>query len=232
MSLYTLKREYEERRQALVEQLQRNPSLDPATQHQIYGAIKEIENFLKTIEYQIAMEQEKNINVELASPKPNHFVERTKGAVFHVARGTKRVFTHHIPAAAKKVVSGPKQYFDKKKEEARLRREIEAEIKARHQAQLQSSEHVTLEHPHQELAMHEAPPLPPQAPAQPQPTWNDETVTKAAPAPVAASHEKRPKVIAKSAKSKNHPSKNAPGKKGGQHKPHLKKDKHQLYHRK
>ena len=243
MSLYNLKREYEERRQALVEQLQKNAALDPATQHQIYGAIKEIENFLKNIEFQITQEQEKNINVELSRERPSPMVERTKGAVYHVARGTKRVFTEHIPNAAKSVVAVPKKYFDKRKEEARLRTEIEAELRARKErenhAAVQSqmaaqTERVTLEHPHQELPVaHDAAELPTEAIGQetataPQPTWNDD---QAEPRTV-NTHKKRPKVVEKAAKTKAHPSKHAPGKKGGMHKPHMKRDKYaRNYHK-
>jgi hypothetical protein len=225
MSLYNLKREYEERRQQLVEQLQRNPSLDPATQHQIYGAIKEIENFLKTIEYQISSEQEKNMNIELSRERPSPFVERTQKAVYHVAHGTKKVFTHHIPNAAKSVVAVPKQYFDRKKEEARLRKEIEDEIRRRkevHQAQLShTTEHIVLEHPHQELAMQQNVKTPAQAqtvlPGEraPLPNWNDETVRKDTP--------KRSKPIQVS-RVKMRPS--AKAKKEHQRKPHLKRDKY------
>ena len=211
MSLYNLKREYEERRRALVEQLQKNPSLDPATQHQIYGAIKEIENFLKTIDYQISSEQDKNLNVDLERARPNPFVERTKGAVYHVVGGTKRVFTHHIPNAARSVVSVPKKYWDRKKEEKRLRAEIEAEVRARqaaHQQQLaQTTQHVILEHPHQELAVQKV---------------------EAAAAPV-NNHQKREKP-AKQKKGKDRPSKRAHDK--HPHKPHLKKEKYTHGHRK
>jgi hypothetical protein len=220
MSLYNLKREYEERRRALVEQLQKNPSLDPATQHQIYGAIKEIENFLKTIDFQISSEQDKNLNVELERARPNPFVERTKGAVYHVVGGTKKVFTHHIPNAARSVASVPKKYWDRKKEESRLRAEIEAEVRARQAAHRQqlahTTEHVTLEHPHQELAQkHESVQVVP----------IDETVNK----PIEASSQKRPKSFVSPKKGKNRPSKRAHDK--HPHKPHLKKEKFTRGHR-
>ena len=53
MPLHKLKRDFEERRVVLIETLQKNKdSLELSKQHQIYGAIKEIENFLKAIEYQ------------------------------------------------------------------------------------------------------------------------------------------------------------------------------------
>jgi hypothetical protein len=244
MSLYNLRREYEERRQALIQQLQKNPSLDAATQHQIYGAIKEIEHFIRTIDYQIGQEQDKALDVDLQRDRPSPFLERTTKAITHVAHGTKKVFTHHIPNAARKVASVPKNYFDRKKEEARLRKEIAAEMAARkqaHNAQLaQTSEHVMLEHPHQELAvkegqhaenvpMHIDPAHPTAVHGAPLPTWNDETVVRTE-SQVIESHEKRAKPVSVAAKSKSHPSKKA--KKGHQHKPHMKKDKSNRYHRK
>jgi hypothetical protein len=249
MSLYTLKREYEERRQALIDQLQKNPNLDPATQHQIYGAIKEIENFLKTIEYQISTDQERNLNVALSTDRPTPFMERTSKAVYHVAHGTKKLLTHTV----KGVVLGPKRYFDRKKEEKRLKSEIKAEMDRRHEEHMrqlmQTTEHVTLEHPHQELAVeHEEPkaePIPPHPDEQMEvrieepeehhmeptpeehptlPTWTDDTVQKPdiriLPPPRQMT-KKRPKPAPKAAVK---PSLKA--KKGHQHKPHNKKDKH------
>jgi|GEM_PF-1111377 len=238
MSLYNLKREYEERRRVLVEQLQNNRDLDPATQHQIYGAIKEIENFLKTIDYQVSVEQEKDLNVDLSRERPSPFVERTKSAVYHVAHGTKRVFTHHIPTVAKKAVAVPKQYFDKRKEEARLRQEIETEIRARKQPgyvapapqtaarATPTSEYVTLEHPHQDLPVqHVATEVPHQAVGQSSTAQPARTSNQPA-ARTVNSHVKRQKVIEKPAKGKAHPSKHAFGKKGGMHKPHVKNKSH------
>jgi hypothetical protein len=231
MALYNLKREYEERRRQLVEQLQKNPSLDPATQHQIYGAIKEIENFIKTIEYQIASDQEKNLDIELSRAQPAPAVERTKGAIYHVTQGTKKVFTHHIPNTVRKVYDVPKRYFDRKKEEGRLRREIEDEMRKRrevHQAQLNhTTEHVMLEHPHQELAVKPGAAaehstvqhIPETGESGPLPTWNDETVAK-----TAKHDKKRPKSFVKPKKGKNRPSVRARAK--HQHKPHTKDERY------
>ncbi len=158
MSLANLKREYEERRAALVQQLQNNAKLDPATQHQIYGAIKEIENFLRTIDYQLGVDQDKNIQVDLERQKPSPFVEKTNKMVTHVTKSTKRLFTEHIPNTAKKAYNKPKQavtnYFDRKREEARVRAEIETEVRRRMQPQQTSQHqhpHLVLENPHQEL---------------------------------------------------------------------------------
>lgn len=237
MSLPTLKREYEERRQALITQLQKNTNLDPATQHQIYGAIKEIENFLRTIDYQLGQEQERTMSVELERQRPSPFVERTQKAVYHVAHGTKRIFTEHIPNAAKKAYNVPKKavstYFDKRREEARLRAEIEAEIRSRranapvpvqHDAQHPSA-FVTLEHPHQELPVHEE--------AAPVPAQRSEIGEISGGHPqVIEAHEKRRERMTPDRTVKVKKSLKAKNKTGGMHKPHLKKEKNNRYHKK
>ncbi|MEM4637423.1 MAG: hypothetical protein QXK76_00145 [Candidatus Woesearchaeota archaeon] len=63
MPLRELKAIYEKRKNNLVELLEKNPHLDPARQHQIYGAICEIDILLKTIEH--LREQEIKDNFKL-----------------------------------------------------------------------------------------------------------------------------------------------------------------------
>lgn len=63
MALSQLRSLYEKRRANLVSLLEKNPKLDPARQHQIYGAICEIDILLKTIEH--LREQEIKDNIEL-----------------------------------------------------------------------------------------------------------------------------------------------------------------------
>lgn len=63
MGLSRLKSLYEKRRQSLVALLEQHPKLDPARQHQVYGAICEIDILLKTIEH--LREQEILDNLEL-----------------------------------------------------------------------------------------------------------------------------------------------------------------------
>jgi len=63
MSLQQLKSLYEKRRANLVSLLEKNPTLDPARQHQVYGAICEIDILLKTIDH--FREQEIKDNWEL-----------------------------------------------------------------------------------------------------------------------------------------------------------------------
>lgn len=63
MPLRELRAIYEKRKANLVELLEKNPRLDPARQHQIYGAICEIDILLKTIEH--LRDQEINDNYKL-----------------------------------------------------------------------------------------------------------------------------------------------------------------------
>lgn len=63
MALNRLKLLYEKRRTNLISLLEKNPKLDPARQHQIYGAICEIDILLKTINH--LREQEIRDNLEL-----------------------------------------------------------------------------------------------------------------------------------------------------------------------
>lgn len=65
MPLRELKAIYEKRKSNLVELLEKNPNLDPARQHQIYGAICEIDILLKTIDH--LREQEIKDNFKLDS---------------------------------------------------------------------------------------------------------------------------------------------------------------------
>ncbi len=131
MTLYVLKREYEERRQALIDKLKNQSNMDPAVQHQLYGAIKEIENFLQAIEFQIHNEQERSLNIELQRDRPKPFVERTKRFAGKVKSGTGRVFKEKIPEVTAKVTKGPRRFFKKRKEKKLLKKQIREEIRAR-----------------------------------------------------------------------------------------------------
>lgn len=66
MPLRQLKSIFEKRRKDLIELLESHSKLDPAKQHQIYGAIIEIETFLKTIDHLREKEiQEEKFTFEL-----------------------------------------------------------------------------------------------------------------------------------------------------------------------
>jgi len=64
MGLNQLHSLYEKRRANLVGLLEKNPKLDPARQHQIYGAICEIDILLKTINHLRDQEIQENFELE------------------------------------------------------------------------------------------------------------------------------------------------------------------------
>ena len=64
MPLRQLRSLYEKRKMNLVELLEKNPKLDPARQHQIYGAICEIDILLKTIDSLRQQEIEDNMRLD------------------------------------------------------------------------------------------------------------------------------------------------------------------------
>ncbi len=132
MPLYDLMRDYEERRQALVDQLKNNPGMDAATQHQIYGAIKEIEHFLSTLESQIAQGQEQRLGIELER-EPQVPMQRTRSVLGKVGDGTRKIVREHIPDLARKATAGPRRYLARRREHHEMRKQIEREMRARMQ---------------------------------------------------------------------------------------------------
>jgi len=67
MALNQLKSLYEKRRTNLISLLEKNPKLDPARQHQIYGAICEIDILLKTIYHLREQEIKENLELDVKS---------------------------------------------------------------------------------------------------------------------------------------------------------------------
>ena len=67
MPLRHLRSLYEKRRMNLVELLEKNPKLDPARQHQIYGAICEIDILIKTIDHLREQEIQENYQLDVKS---------------------------------------------------------------------------------------------------------------------------------------------------------------------
>jgi hypothetical protein len=64
MPLRQLRSSYEKRRSNLVSLLENNPKLDAARQHQIYGAICEIDILLKTIDHLRDQEIQDNMDLD------------------------------------------------------------------------------------------------------------------------------------------------------------------------
>ncbi|MCD6464556.1 hypothetical protein J7L02_03495 [Candidatus Woesearchaeota archaeon] len=70
MSLLELKQIFEQRKQHLIQLLQEKPpELSIEKQHQIYGAILEIDNFLKAINYYRDLEVKKELQRSLQKPQ-------------------------------------------------------------------------------------------------------------------------------------------------------------------
>jgi hypothetical protein len=65
MVLIEMQRIFEKRRTDLIELLENNSSLDASKQHQIYGAILEIEIFLRTLEHFRKKELNEKVEFEL-----------------------------------------------------------------------------------------------------------------------------------------------------------------------
>jgi len=64
MPLRQLRALYEKRKANLIDLLEKNPKLDPARQHQIYGAICEIDVLLKTIDHLREQEIQENTKID------------------------------------------------------------------------------------------------------------------------------------------------------------------------
>ncbi len=131
MTIAKLQRTFEERRINLIDTLQKNKeSLEISKQHQLYGAIKELETVLKTIDY-YREEQLSGEDFELKREGPPAFStriglaframgERTKGAVSRVGA----VFNETV-------VKGTKNAVKTTKHRIRFVKEVAAEVKAR-----------------------------------------------------------------------------------------------------
>jgi hypothetical protein len=130
MTLEKLRRSFEERRQSLVDTLRNNrDGLDAAKQHQLYGAIKELESVLQTIDY-YRDEQLKGMEFELhraiSTPK------RKIAMVFSRAgSGAKGAGSKFAAFFSEKVAGKAKRAVHATKRRIKLYREVSREVKAR-----------------------------------------------------------------------------------------------------
>ncbi len=134
MSLIKLHRSFEERRNNLVEKLEKNRSeLDLSQQHQIYGAIKEIEKFLQSIEYHRTLEADNSFDLELSQEREWPILQRTQRACKKTARGTKKCLRWtfiHLPQMTIKSLKGQYSEYQKRREmEKEVRREVERRLR-------------------------------------------------------------------------------------------------------
>lgn len=94
MPLNRLRRTFEERKASLIEQLRKNKDeLDLSQQHQIYGAIKEIENFLKTIDHYRTLEAQQAFDIDLSKEREWPLLQRTHRVVRKMGNGLMEAIT-------------------------------------------------------------------------------------------------------------------------------------------
>ena len=136
MSLHKLKRSFEERRNILIERLDKNrKDLDLSQQHQIYGAIKEIENFLKSIDQYRTLEAESSFDIDLSQEKEWPVLKRTQ-KILRTAGG-KAVeaisFTFvELPVKAHKGISGKIEAYQERRElYKQVQREVEKKMRSK-----------------------------------------------------------------------------------------------------
>jgi hypothetical protein len=131
MPLNKLKREYEDRRISLVETLQKNKGqMELSKQHQLYGAIKEIENFLKAIdsarEIQIA-----GTDFELKREGPRPIATRASVAFETAGKSARGVFSGIGVAFNKHVVQRSKNAVKSTKRKIKIYHDVLKEVNKR-----------------------------------------------------------------------------------------------------
>lgn len=131
MPLNKLKRAYEERRLNLVETLQRNKeSFELSKQHQLYGAIKEIEHFLKTID-SVREEQLRGEDFELRREGPEPIKSRAILAVREAGGKTKRFFVAVFIGVPAGIIRGTGRALHRTRRKFRMYKEALHEVKRR-----------------------------------------------------------------------------------------------------
>lgn len=126
MTLNKLRRSFEERRNTLIEKLEKNKhDLDLSQQHQIYGAVKEIENFLKSIDYYRTLEAERSFDIDLSQEREWPFVERVKRGAKKAAKETKNFVSWTFVTMPIQLTNRVRGSY----EEYRERREIERQVR-------------------------------------------------------------------------------------------------------
>jgi len=134
MPLNTLKRNFEERRVVLVEKLQRREGLDLSQQHQVYGAIREIENFLKAIEYHQSEQAANGIDLDLLKEREWPIVHRLRRGLSSIGRGAGSAFKFTVITLPARAYSGVKRSVTSHQARRRLANEVREEILRRRQS--------------------------------------------------------------------------------------------------
>jgi len=131
MALHKLKRQFEERRLNLIETLQKGKeSLELSKQHQLYGAIKEIEQFLKAIEYH-REQQITKADFELKREGPPALSTRLADGLKTGARRTVSALGNGLSFVYDTMVLGTGRGMRRVAKRIRLYREALREVKRR-----------------------------------------------------------------------------------------------------
>ena len=121
MSLKKLRRSYEERRIMLAEAL-RTGDLDAAKQHQLYGAIREIDNLLKAID-NLEEEEQRGLHFELQGA-----TRRAAGRTRRAAKAIGSFWSEKVSGRVKGAVHATRKRM-------RLIKDVAREVKQRSKEQ-------------------------------------------------------------------------------------------------
>lgn len=130
MTLQRVRRQLEERRRSLIDTLQKSKeTMELSKQHQLYGAIKELENVLKTIDYHYE-EHLKGTDFELLRAPVTPL--RTRKTAFRtLGQTTKSIFLTTKTAFREKVVKRTANVGRRMTHRIRIYKEALKEAKAR-----------------------------------------------------------------------------------------------------
>jgi len=131
MPLNRLQRAYEERRLNLIETLQKGrDELKLSKQHQLYGAIREIEQFLRMID-DYRQEQLAGTDFELKREGERPLAARMGQALQRMGNSTKGFFSNATIVFNRKVIGGVGRVVKGTKRRISFYRAVAKEVKAR-----------------------------------------------------------------------------------------------------
>lgn len=141
MPLNKLYRSFEERRNALTEKLERNKDeFDLSQQHQIYGAIKEIENFLRSIDHHRTLEAENNFDIELSKEREWPIIQRTQRIIKAMGKGMWQIVAFTLVKGPIKVGKGIVGQFEAYHERREIYKKVKKQVDAEYKERLQEKE--------------------------------------------------------------------------------------------
>jgi len=131
MPLNKLKRQFEDRRLSLIDTLQKGKDqLELSKQHQLYGAIKEIEQFLKAVDYH-REQQISAADFELRKEGPRALSTRMMESVKTGAEKTAGFIGSTVYAVYDKVILGTGRAIKRTGKRYRIYKQVIREVKER-----------------------------------------------------------------------------------------------------